>query len=51
MKDAEFLAEAARMNADVGPVGGEEIARIIAQAYAMKPEVLARAKSALTAKD
>lgn len=51
IKDPEFLAEANRMNADVGPVGGEDIAKTIAQAYAMKPDVLARAKVALTARD
>ena len=51
VKDPEFLADAARMNVDVGPVGGEEIARIIAAAYAKPPEVLARAKAALAAKD
>lgn len=51
VKDPEFLAEAARMNADIAPVGGEEIAKIIAQAYAKPAAVLARAKVALTAKD
>ncbi len=51
VKDPEFLAEAKKMNADIGPVGGAEIAKVIAQAFAMKPEVLARAKAALTAKD
>lgn len=51
VKDPEFLAEAARMNADVAPVGGEEIAKVIAQAYAKPADVLARAKAALTAKD
>lgn len=50
VKDPEFIAEAARMNADIGPVGGEEIAKIVAQAQQMKPEVLARAKAALTSK-
>ena len=51
VKDPEFLSEAARMNADVGPVEGEEIKRIMAEAYAVKPDVLARAKAALTAKE
>lgn len=50
VKDAEFLKDAARMNADVGPVEGEEISKLIAAAYKMKPEVLARAKAALTAR-
>ncbi len=51
VKDPEFLAEAQRMNADVGPVSGEEVERVIASAFTRPPEVLARAKAALTAKD
>lgn len=51
VKDPEFLAEAVRMNADVGPVGGEVIAKVIADAYGMSPEILARAKVVLTARE
>lgn len=48
VRDREFLADAEKMNADVGPVGGEDVAKVIAQAYAMPKPVLDRAKSALT---
>ncbi len=51
VKDAEFLADAARINADVGAMEGEEIAKIIAGAYMKTPEVLTRAKAALTARE
>lgn len=51
VKDADFLADAVRINADVGAMEGEEIAKIIAAAYTMRPEVLARAKAALTAQE
>ncbi len=49
VKDTEFLADADKMNADIGPVGGEEIATIIQQGYDMPKAVLERAKAALTA--
>jgi tripartite-type tricarboxylate transporter receptor subunit TctC len=51
VKDPEFLADAQRMNADVGPVSGEDVAKIIAQAFKSSPEVLARLKETLTAKN
>lgn len=51
VKDPEFLADAAKMNVDVGPMEGEEITRLVARAYQATPEVLARAKAALTSKD
>ena len=51
VKDPEFLADAAKMNVDVGPMEGDEIARLVARAYQASPDVLARAKAALTAKD
>ncbi len=51
VKDAEFLADALRINADVGAMEGEAITKLIAAAYNMKPEVLARAKAALTARE
>jgi tripartite-type tricarboxylate transporter receptor subunit TctC len=51
VKDVEFLADARKMNADIGPIEGEAIARIVQEAYRQPPEVLARAKAALTAKD
>jgi tripartite-type tricarboxylate transporter receptor subunit TctC len=48
VKDPAFLAEANRMNADVAPVTGEDVAKIMAEAYAMPKEVIARAKGVLT---
>jgi tripartite-type tricarboxylate transporter receptor subunit TctC len=49
VKDKDFLADAAKMNADVGLVTGEEIAAAIEQAYKLPKAVLDRARSALTA--
>lgn len=49
VQDKDFLADAAKMNADVGPVSGEEIATAIEQAYKLPQAVLDRARSALTA--
>src|SRR5262249_4770782 len=52
VKDPEFLAEAAQMNADIGPVDGDGVLEIIRQASAMPKAVIERGKSALTvAKD
>jgi hypothetical protein len=51
VQDPEFLADAARVNADVAAMEGEEIGKLVAAAYKMKPEVLARAKAALTARE
>ncbi len=42
MKDAAFLAEAARANADIDPVRGEELAELTTRVYATPPEVVAR---------
>ncbi len=47
--DKEFLVDAAKMNADISPVGGEAIAVAIQQGYDMPKAVLERAKAALTA--
>lgn len=48
VKDPEFLADAAKMNAEIDPVGADEIEKTIARAYNMPPAVLARGKAALT---
>ena len=45
--DAEFLADAAKLNADVYAVPAAGIAAIIERAYASPPDVIARAKAAL----
>src|SRR5215470_17185944 len=43
MRDADFLADAARQNLDVRPVTGAEADALIAQVYATAPEVVKRA--------
>jgi tripartite-type tricarboxylate transporter receptor subunit TctC len=44
MQDAEFLAEAARMQADIAPTPGEEVERIVARIYATPRPVTERVK-------
>jgi len=44
MKDADFLAEAARRNLEVQATSGEEIAAVVARAYASPPDVIARVR-------
>ena len=51
VKDKEFLAEAEKMNADVAYVDGDTVTKVIASAFTSPPEVLARLKEALTAKN
>ena len=47
VKDPEFLVEAERMNADIAPVSGAQIAALLAEAYALPKDVIARAKAAM----
>jgi tripartite-type tricarboxylate transporter receptor subunit TctC len=44
MADAEFQADAAKRNMEVQFVSGEEIADVVARAYATKPEIVARVR-------
>ena len=44
MKDAEFLAEAAKIQADVAPTTGEEVQDIVARIYATPRPVIERVK-------
>lgn len=44
MKDPEFLAEAARRNMEVQFTSGEEIASVVARAYASPADVIARVR-------
>src|SRR5262249_54202562 len=44
MKDREFLAEAANMQADIGPTAGEGVQSIIAGIYATPQPVIERVK-------
>jgi tripartite-type tricarboxylate transporter receptor subunit TctC len=49
MKDPEFLAEAARLNMDIKPLGGAELQRIATDVVRSRPEDLARAKELIGA--
>ena len=44
MRDAEFLADAAKRNMEVQLVGGEEITEVVARAYASSPDVIGRVR-------
>ena len=44
MKDPDFLAEAAKLNMDIKPLGGDELQRIAIDVVQSPPEGLARAK-------
>ena len=43
MKDADFLAEAARANLEVEPVSGAQIDELLAKAYSAPPGIVQRA--------
>ena len=43
MKDADFLAEAQRLQLEIDPLGGEAIAKLLAGAYAAPREIVDRA--------
>jgi len=49
MQDPEFLAEAARLNMDIKPLGGAELQRIAIDIVQSRPEDLARAKELIGA--
>jgi hypothetical protein len=44
MADAEFKADAGKRNMEVQLVTGEEIAGVVARAYATKPEIVAKVR-------
>jgi tripartite-type tricarboxylate transporter receptor subunit TctC len=44
MKDPEFLAEAAKMQADISPTTGEDVQELVARIYATPQPVIDRAK-------
>ena len=48
MKDEKFLAEAAKAKIDIVPHSGEAVAALIAKYSAVPPEVVARAKQAIS---
>jgi tripartite-type tricarboxylate transporter receptor subunit TctC len=47
MKDKEFLAEADKLKIEVDPLGGEQVAALIAQLYRTPPEIVARVRTAM----
>jgi tripartite-type tricarboxylate transporter receptor subunit TctC len=47
MKDAEFLAEAKKLNLDVEPVTGTEVEALIREVYAARPEAVKLAADAM----
>jgi tripartite-type tricarboxylate transporter receptor subunit TctC len=48
VKDADFLAEAQRLNIDVNPVAAARLDALLAEAYATPKEVIAKAAKALS---
>jgi hypothetical protein len=48
--DPEFLAEAARMKAEISPVGGAELQQLIADVVGAPPEIRVKAKKAMELK-
>jgi hypothetical protein len=49
MTDPDFLAETARLNMDIKPLGGEEMQKIAIDVVSSRPEDLARAKELIGA--
>jgi tripartite-type tricarboxylate transporter receptor subunit TctC len=47
-KDPELLAEAQKLNLDVNPVGAEQLDALLADAYAMPKDVIAKAAKAMS---
>jgi hypothetical protein len=48
--DPEFLAEAKKTNLDIGPLSGEEIARIVDNLFKLEAPVIERLKKILLPK-
>jgi tripartite-type tricarboxylate transporter receptor subunit TctC len=47
MQDPAFKADAARLNLDIDYLSGEQLLKVITDAYAMPPEYVAEAKAAM----
>ena len=45
MKDPDFLADAAKQQMEINPVGGAEINTLLARIYAMPPVLIERART------
>ena len=50
MKDAEFVADAAKGSIDIAPMSGDEVARIVTDVVNAEPGTIKRAREALGAK-
>jgi tripartite-type tricarboxylate transporter receptor subunit TctC len=48
MKDPAFLAEAQKLQLTIDPTSGEEMEKIVRDAYALPPSVIAKVRKALT---
>lgn len=48
MKDPEFLAEAAKIKADINPTTGEDVQKLVARIYGTPKPVTERAKKFFT---
>jgi tripartite-type tricarboxylate transporter receptor subunit TctC len=49
-RDPELVAEAAKMNLEVGPISGEDLQAMLAKIYGSRPELLAKAREAIRLK-
>ncbi len=47
MRDKAFVAESERLKIEIDEVSGEEVAKIIAEAFAAPPDVVKAAKEAM----
>ena len=50
LKDSEFRAEAKKAQLDIGPVSGEDLARIVNNLFKLDPALVAKWKQAQAAK-
>lgn len=49
MHDPAFIADAEKAKLEINPVSGEDVQKLVAEAYAVKPETAARVAAALNA--
>jgi tripartite-type tricarboxylate transporter receptor subunit TctC len=50
LRDAAFVQEAEKMGLEVSPVSGDEVLKILTDAYAASPDIVQRARQVLTQK-
>jgi len=50
MKDPEFLAEAQKSKLDINPISGDEVAKIVASFFELKPNIVAKLTDILVPK-